>query len=212
MRALAQVEVLNQQIAALRRQLRARRRARRLREDGQGRTVPHRRSRPAAQRGARPARAGAVALPLRLLRPAARHPRQPAGHPHRRRPLRVPVGGVLRHRPGGAQARRPRRARQARRRALLEARQARSRRRSPGCCASTATPTFAPINSRAVQEQLGAVRRARHLGGAISDRAGACRRSAWSPPASANSSRSTPTRTEEAFARNRRIELKLTER
>ena len=94
---------------------RARRGARCLREEGQGRAGPHRRSRPAAQRGAGAARAGAVALPLRLLRPAARHPRQPARHPHRRRPLRVPVGGVLRHRPGGAQARGPRRARQARR-------------------------------------------------------------------------------------------------
>ena len=62
--------------------------------------TPHRRPRPAAQRRAGAARAGAVALPLRLLRPAARDPRQPAGHPHRRRPLRVAVGGVLRHRQG----------------------------------------------------------------------------------------------------------------
>ena len=90
-------------------------RARRLREEGQGIADADRRSRPAAQRRAGAARAGAVALPLRLLRPAARDPRQPARHPHRRRPLRVPVGGVLRRRPGGAQARGPRRARQARR-------------------------------------------------------------------------------------------------
>ena len=46
----------------------------------------------------------------------------------------------------------------------------------------------------AVQEQLGAVRRARDLGRAISHRARASRRSGWSPPASASSSRSTPTR------------------
>ena len=32
-------------------------------------------------------------------------PRQPPGHPHRRRPLRVPVGSVLRHRPGDAASR-----------------------------------------------------------------------------------------------------------
>ena len=47
-------------------------------------------------------------------------PRQPAGRTHRRRPLRVPVRGVLRCRPGGAEAGRPRRDRQDRRRALLE--------------------------------------------------------------------------------------------
>ena len=67
---------------------------------------PDRRSRPAAQRGAGPAGAGALELSLRLLRPVARNPRQPARHPHRRRPLRVPIRGVLRHRPGRAQARR----------------------------------------------------------------------------------------------------------
>ena len=78
----------------------ARRRARRLREEGQGIADPHRRSRPAPQRGARAAGAGALALSLGLLRPAARHPRQPARHPRRRRPLRVPVGSVLRFRPG----------------------------------------------------------------------------------------------------------------
>src|SRR5208282_5962032 len=38
-------------------------------------TGAHRRSRPTAQRGAGPARAGVVALPLRLLRAAARHSR-----------------------------------------------------------------------------------------------------------------------------------------
>ena len=40
----------------------------------------------------------------------------------------------------------------------------------------------------------------------------ASRRSAWSPPASANSSRSTQATTEDAYKRNRRIEFKLTER
>ena len=47
-----------------------------------------------------------------------------------------------------------------------------------------------PIASAAVSLELGAVGRARDLGGAVSDRARASRRSAWSPPASANSSRS----------------------
>ena len=46
---------------------------------------------------------------------------------------------------------------------------------------------------RAVPVELGAVGGARDLGGAISRSARACRRSAWSPPASANSSRSIPT-------------------
>ena len=123
-RAVAQVELLNQQIAALRRQLAAlEERARSLREEGQGIADAHRRSRPAAQRGAGAARAGTLALPLGFLRPAARNPRQPPRHPHRRRPLRVPVGSVLRRRPGGAAAGRPRRARQARDRAA-RARQA----------------------------------------------------------------------------------------
>ncbi len=40
----------------------------------------------------------------------------------------------------------------------------------------------------------------------------ACRRSGWSRPALPNSSRSIPPRREEAYKRNRRIELKLTER
>ena len=64
----------------------------------------------------------------------------------------------------------------------------------------------------AVQVELGIVVRARDLGGAISDLARACRRSGWSPPASPNSSRSITGNTDEAYSRNRRIELKLTER
>ena len=170
-RALAQVEVLNQQIAALRRQLAAlEERARSVREEGQGFADPHRRSRPAAQRGAGAARAGTVALPLRFLRPAARDPRQPSRHPHRRRPLRVPVGSVLRHRPGGAQAGRPRRARQDRERAARP-RASRFPATSPGCCASTATPTSAR-SRRAVPHQLGPVGGARDRGGAVPDQQG----------------------------------------
>ena len=96
-RALAQVEILNQQIAALRRQLAALEEALDASEQRDREVAgPHRRSRLAAQRGARPAGAGAGPLPLRLLRPPAAGARQPARHPHRRRPLRVPVGGVLR--------------------------------------------------------------------------------------------------------------------
>ena len=68
---------------------------------------PHRRARLAPQRRAGPARAGAGALSLRLLRPPAPDPRHAARHPRRRRPLRLPVRGVLRCRPGRAEARGP---------------------------------------------------------------------------------------------------------
>ena len=54
-----------------------------------------RRSRPPAERRAGPARAGTEPLPLRLLRPAARDPLRPREHPHRRRPLRLPVGSAV---------------------------------------------------------------------------------------------------------------------
>src|SRR5215831_3701455 len=73
----------------------ARGRARSLGEEGQGGPRPHRRSRPATQRGARPAGAGIVALSFGILRTAARHSRQPAGYPRRRRSLRVPVGSAV---------------------------------------------------------------------------------------------------------------------
>ena len=117
LRALAQVEVLNQQIAALRRQLGALEQALEVTEKRDKELqIAHHRARPAAEPCAGSAGAGAVALPLRLLRPVARNSRQPLRHSRRRRPLRVPVGGVLRHRPGRAQAGRPRRDRQDRRR------------------------------------------------------------------------------------------------
>src|SRR5262249_10960391 len=148
---------------------RARGGARRLREEGQGVANPHRRPRPAAQRRARPAGAGIVALPLRLLRAAAHDPRQSPRHPHRRRPLRLPVRGLLRYRQGHArQARRPRRARRARRRA------AGTREEDPGRdrlgAAGRRPHRRAADQQPAVQEQLGAFGRARDLGRAISHR------------------------------------------
>ena len=96
--ALAQVELLNQQIAALRRQLcGARGGAQRLGEPQQREPDADRRSRPAAQRGAGAARAGAVAVPFGLLRDAAENPRRPARHRGRRRPLRAAGLGALLH-------------------------------------------------------------------------------------------------------------------
>ncbi len=107
-RALAQVELLNQQIAALRRQLGALEAALETSEKRDREFAdPHRRSRPTAQSRARPARAGIAALPFRLFRPAAHGARQSPGRAHRRRPLRVPVGSVLRRRTGRAEAGRP---------------------------------------------------------------------------------------------------------
>ena len=69
--------------------------------------------------------------PLRLLRPPAADPRQPPGCAHRRRPLRVPVGGALPGRPGDAAARRPR-ARSTASPAPWSSSRSRSRRTSPG--------------------------------------------------------------------------------
>ena len=113
-RALAQIEVLNQQISALRRQLAALEEAldaSEKRDKESQNKIADLGSAPERRAGA--AGAGIVALPLGILRAPARHSRQPAGHPDRRRPLCVPVGSLLRHRTGGAAARRQSRARQA---------------------------------------------------------------------------------------------------
>ena len=141
-RALAQVEVLNQQIAALRRQLAAHRAgARRLREEGQGIAEPHRRSRPAAQRRAGAAGAGAD----RATAPtSSARLREILGN---RPDIRI-VGdrfvlqsevffdtGKADLKPEG-RAELDKIATRADR-----TRAARSRPTSPGCCASTATPT-----------------------------------------------------------------------
>ena len=139
--AAHQVEQLSAQIAALREQLAKIAAALdAFGSQGQGAADADRRSRQAAQPGARQQGAGAGALPLRILRQAARDHRRPAGHPHRRRPLRVSVGGAVR-----AGQRRARRGRQAAarpgdRRAEGDLRQ------DPegaqlGACGSTAIPT-----------------------------------------------------------------------
>src|SRR5271165_1614882 len=69
---------------------------RRLRSQGQGAAGPDRRTRQAAQSGARQQGRGTCALPLRVFRPAARGSRRPAGYSRRRRPLRVPVRSAVR--------------------------------------------------------------------------------------------------------------------
>ena len=96
-RAIAQIENLNQQISALRRQIAALEDALGASEKKENAAQLH-----IADLGQRlnvalgAAGAGIVALPLGFLRQAARNPRQPPRHPRRRRPLRVPVGSVLR--------------------------------------------------------------------------------------------------------------------
>jgi len=121
-------------------------------------------------------------------------------------PLRVPVRGVFRHRTGATAAGRPRRARQARERLIDIDKQI--RRDRLGCCGSTATPTAARSRARSSVE-LGIVVGARDLRGAVPDlaRRGAGA-AAWWPRASPNSSRVDPEKNEDAYRRNRRIELK----
>ena len=96
-----------------------RRAGRRARRFGNARPrIQHqdRRSRPPPERRAGAARAGAQPLPLGFLRAAARNPVRSRKHPHRRRPLRVPVGGAVPVGRRGDQRRRPGRDEEACRR------------------------------------------------------------------------------------------------
>ncbi len=167
-RAMAQIELLNQQISALRRQLAALEDALDVSEkrdrESQARVADLGQP-PQCRAGA--ARAGIVALPLGFLRPAARHSRQPSRHPHRRRPLRVPVGSLLRHRTGDSSARRAGRTRQARNR-LDRSRSADSLRSRMGA-ARRRPHRRAPDQVTAIPLQLGIVLGTCDLGGAVSD-------------------------------------------
>ena len=209
-RAQAMIDILNQQIAALRRQLSALEEALQASEKEQQGFADK-----LADLGQRLN----VALAQRIQELSRyrseffgrlrANPRQPARHPHRRRPLRVPVGGVLRHRSrraaaGGAQRTRPGRRRVGR------ARPPDPGRSSRGCCASTAIPTSRRSGSPQFPSTGNCRRRARSPWCNTCSPRG-CRRSGWSPRDSANFSRSIrPRRTRPR--RNRRIELKLTER
>ena len=139
--ALAKVDLLNQQLLALRRQMAAMQRgAQRGRSQGQGEPGAHLRPGRPPQRRAGPPGAGVAALPVRLLRPPARAAARPQGHPRGRRPLRVPVRGAVPVRTGdhdgrGSGGHRPAGGGHRRAGALA------SRPRSTGRCRSTATPT-----------------------------------------------------------------------
>ena len=108
-RAMSQIDVLNQQIAAMRRQLAALEEALNASEiPRQGQPGPDRRSRLQAQCGVGPEGAGTGAIPFGFLRPPAPDSRQPAGCADRRRSLRVPVGSAVSRRPGHSASRKRR--------------------------------------------------------------------------------------------------------
>ena len=133
-----------------------------------------------------------------------------ARHPHRRRPLRVPVrGAVSESAPTIINAAGPDELKSSP--APSSSCRRRSRRRSTGCCGSTAIPTTAAVGHGPLRRQLGAVVGARHLGGQVSDR----KRRPGQPAGGGGVWRVSAARrsnTPEARAKNRRIELKLTER
>ena len=189
-RALAQVDILNEQIAALRKQLTAIQQALDASQTSrQGGAGQDRRSRSAPQCRAGAEGAGTVALSLGFLRPPASDSRLAAGHPGRRRPLRVRILGAVRF-----AAKRTSATRGASRSTAwpppCSISSAKSRPTSPGSCASTAIPT--PRRSPAGNSiELGFVGGARDRGGGISRLQGHRARIASPPPASANSSRST---------------------
>ena len=190
---------------------RARGRARRLGEERKRRPAAHRRSRPAPQRRAGAAGAGTVALPLGFLRQAARNSRQPPRHPRRRRPLRVPIGSVLRQRRRGAAAGRPRRARQARRRARSTWKSKFPSEinwvlRVDGHTDTRQLSATSPFKSNWELSAARAISVVQYLisKGISPQRLVAAGFGEFQPI--------DPGTTEEAFSRNRRIELKLTER
>ena len=152
-RALAQVEVLNQQIAALRRQLAA------LEE---ALDASEKRDKESQSRIADLGQRLNVALAQRVQE-LSRYRSDFFG---RLRVIRIPVGSVLRHRQGhSGQARGPRRARRACHRA------ARTRKEDSGrdpLGAARRRPYRRAVDQQpAVQKQLGAFGRARDFGGAI---------------------------------------------
>jgi Chromosome segregation ATPases len=209
-RALAQVEVLNQQIAALRRQLAA------LEE---ALDASEKRDKESQSRIADLGQRLNVALAQRVQELSryrsdffggCGHSRQSARHPHRRRPLRVPVGSVLRHRQGHSTSPRAAPSSTGSPAALLELGKEDSGRDRLGA-ARRRPYRRAADQQPAVQEQLGAFGRARDLGRAISHRQGRV-----AAAAGGRRLRRVPAdryrQDRGAFSRNRRIELKLTER
>ena len=210
-KALAQVDILNQQISALRKQLAAIQEALEASKSS-GREVAgqDRRPRPAAQHRAGAKGAGARALPLRLLRALTPDPRRAPRHPRRRRPLRVRILGAVRI---GQGRRQPRRQAVARTRSprRCSTSSARFRPTFPGFCASTAIPTRtrSPGGQFKSNWELSAARAIAVVQYLISKgieptRLAAAGFGEFQPI--------DPATDDEALAHNRRIELKLTER
>ena len=190
-RALAQVEVLNQQIAALRRQLSALESALDASEKRTRRRKPHRRSGATVERGAGPARAGAVALPFRLLERL----RAILGN---RPDIRI-VGDRFVFQSEVFDTGKPRSTSpkagpsSTRSQARCSSSRRRYRARSPGCCASMGIPTYGRSTARSSRTTGSSPSGARSRSCSTSS-ARACRRNGWWPRASANSSPSMPTR------------------
>ena len=138
-------------------------------------------------------------------------PRQPAGCAHRRRPLRVPVGGAVSGRPG--RCCRPEASGELDRiaSALVEL-EKQIPPDIPWVIRVDGHTDARPDRDLAIPVELGPVGRPRHRRGAGISSPGASRRNICSPPASASSSLSTSARRRRPIRRNRRIELKLTER
>ena len=87
--ALAKVDILNQQLLSLRRQIAALNEALQASEKKDAESQTRIKDLGARLNAALAPGAGAAALPLRLLRPPARASEEPQGHPRRRRPLRL---------------------------------------------------------------------------------------------------------------------------
>jgi len=211
-RALAQVEVQNQQdrrAAAAACRARSRRSTPPRKRDKDA-PDPHHRSSASASTWRWRSGAGTVALPLRVLRAAARDPRRPARHPRRRRPFSCssPRCSSI----------------PARRRCCAEGKAELDKladalkdldKKFPGEIAwvlrSDGHTDVRPINSPQFKIELGVVGGARHFGGAVSGVAGRAAAAAGRRGFGEFQPLDTGT-TEDAYRRNRRIELKLTER
>ncbi len=188
--ALAQVEILNQQIAALRRQLAAIEVAL---------DASEKKDKESQNRIADLGQRLNLALAQKVQEltkyrsdffgKLRANPRQPARHARGRRPLRAAIGAVLRHRQGRSEAGGARRARQGRRRAGRTG-EANSGRYRLGA-ARRRPHRRAADHRRRNSNRTGTCRRRARLRWCNIWSARASRRSGWSPPASANSSRST---------------------
>ena len=153
---------------------------------------------------------GAAAVSQRVLRQAAPGAGGPARHPDRRRPVRVPERGAV---PG--RQRRPDAGGRAQMTALAVTIKDIATEIPPDVHWMLRVDGHTdpqPVKGGPFALELGAVGRARDHRGEAADRRRRAARTVWPPPGSATTSRSIPADTPEAYAKNRRIELRLTDR